>query len=51
VSPPVGVIVFPVIAPTYACSNAARINITVNGARQIAHVLEIGLSELFRGIG
>lgn len=27
-----------------------RINITVNTARQIAHVLEISLSELFRGL-
>ena len=26
-----------------------RINITVNTARQIAHVLKISLSELFRG--
>ena len=28
-----------------------RINITVNTARQIAHVLKISLSELFRGLG
>ena len=28
-----------------------RINITVNTARQIAHVLKITLSELFRGLG
>jgi DNA-binding XRE family transcriptional regulator len=28
-----------------------RINITVNTARQIARVLEINLSELFRGLG
>ena len=28
-----------------------RINITVNTARQIAHVLEISLAELFRGLG
>jgi transcriptional regulator with XRE-family HTH domain len=28
-----------------------RINITVNTARQIAHVLEISLAELFRGMG
>jgi hypothetical protein len=28
-----------------------RINITVNTARQIAHVLESSLSELFRGMG
>ena len=27
-----------------------RINITVNTARQIAHVLDISLSELFRGL-
>jgi DNA-binding XRE family transcriptional regulator len=27
-----------------------RINITVNTARQIAHVLEISRSELFRGL-
>lgn len=27
-----------------------RINITVNTARQIAHVLKISLSELFRGL-
>ena len=27
-----------------------RINITVNTARQIAHVLQISLSELFRGL-
>ena len=27
-----------------------RINITVNTARQIAHVLEISLAELFRGL-
>jgi transcriptional regulator with XRE-family HTH domain len=28
-----------------------KINITVNTARQIVHVLEISLSELFRGMG
>jgi transcriptional regulator with XRE-family HTH domain len=28
-----------------------RINVTVNTTRQIAHVLEISLSELFRGLG
>jgi DNA-binding XRE family transcriptional regulator len=28
-----------------------RINITINTARQIARVLEISLSELFRGLG
>jgi hypothetical protein len=28
-----------------------RINMTVNTAGQIAHVLEISLSELFRGLG
>ncbi len=28
-----------------------RINVTVNTVRQIAHVLEINLSELFRGLG
>jgi transcriptional regulator with XRE-family HTH domain len=27
-----------------------KINITVNTARQIAHILEISLSELFRGL-
>ena len=27
-----------------------RINITVNTARQIAHILKISLSELFRGL-
>jgi transcriptional regulator with XRE-family HTH domain len=28
-----------------------RTNVTVNTARQIAHVLQITLSELFRGLG
>jgi hypothetical protein len=28
-----------------------RINITLNTAREIAHVLEISLAELFRGLG
>ena len=28
-----------------------RINVTVNTARQMAHVLQITLSELFRGLG
>jgi transcriptional regulator with XRE-family HTH domain len=28
-----------------------RINVTVNTTRQIAHVLQISLSELFRGLG
>jgi transcriptional regulator with XRE-family HTH domain len=28
-----------------------RINMTVNTARQIAHMLEISLSQLFRGLG
>ncbi len=28
-----------------------RINVTVNTTRQMAHVLQISLSELFRGLG
>jgi hypothetical protein len=28
-----------------------RINVTVNATWQIAHVLQISLSELFRGLG
>jgi transcriptional regulator with XRE-family HTH domain len=28
-----------------------RINVTMNTTRQIAHVLQISLSELFRGLG